>query len=1055
MTRDESLHRDPVEELAEEFLARRRRGEGPSVEEYARRHPQLAGRIRELFPTLELMENLKPRRSEQEESAPASPPEADDLPIRRLGDYRIIREIGRGGMGVVYEAEQESLSRRVAVKVLPGVFLSSPKSLRRFRREARAAARLHHTNIIPIFGVGEQDGIHYYVMQYIHGQGLDQVLAELSQKRREATGRAVQDVTPALGPAQDRGGGGRVAQTLLWGGFATSPDRPPPQDAAAEASPGGERFEAARPSGTGPAAPESPRPEGGDSPGSLPEAQTSSGGGARTAERVDLPGPAEAGQAYWRSVAGIGIQAAGALHYAHHQGTLHRDVKPGNLLLDTQGTVWVADFGLAKLAEQEDLTRSGDVVGTLRYMAPEQFDGLSDPRTDVYGLGLTLYELLTLQPAFNETDRARLIRQVAHEEPPAPRKLNPAVPRDLETVVLKAIARDPGHRYATAADLAEDLERFLEDRPVRARRTSPLARLWRWCRRNKAVAALSAVALGLLVAVAVVASIGYARTAAALARESEERARADQQRHKAEAEYGRAEANLRVAMQAFEDIFHRIVADPVYQPRQPLQDESVPDGSPDEDAPWEVHGWTSLVTDKDAAVLQTMLKFYDRFAEQNAENVALQKETAQAHRRMGEIYQRLGQYDDAERAYRTALETYRRLLRENGQTGIAAETAAVCNRLGSVCRVTGRLPEAVQFHLSARDLLLEQPQETAHSPQFRFELAQAYNHLGAGASARGLWPGGAWPGSKPGASPAAPPDPAANHVRALEILRKLAEEWPENPEYRLALARTYRDLAGATGRRSRGEDAAAARQEAVRLLERLVADFPANPDYVFELAETYAATVRRFSRSPPSEAEIGRLRRAVEIETQLVQRYPNVPDYQAALARLHTELARVLQSAGQADEGEKSLRQAIALQKALADRFPEVPQYQVELARDLFLLVFTLRARDKKTEARQTLEEAIRRSEALLGPSGSAPLARVMLARAYASLAEILKQLGETAKAEEAMRKSEQYGGAGTPFPRGPWRPDPYGPFPRPRPKAANGDKKSPNGPADGRGALL
>jgi hypothetical protein len=212
-----------------------------------------------------------------------------------------------------------------------------------------------------------------------------------------------------------------------------------------------------------------------------------------------LPGQSEtsslsdSGNQYWQSVARVGMQVADALAHAASQGVLHRDIKPSNLLLDDTGNVWVTDFGLAKAAsDSDDLTHTGDVVGTMRYMAPERFNGQGDLRSDVYSLGLTLYELLALRPAFDEADRNKLVKQVMHDEPVRPRKLNPAVPRDLETVVLKAIARDPAHRYQTPAEMAEDLKRFVEDRPVRARRVSDTEKLWRWCRRNPLPASLLA-----------------------------------------------------------------------------------------------------------------------------------------------------------------------------------------------------------------------------------------------------------------------------------------------------------------------------------------------------------------------------------------------------------------------------------------------------------------------------------------------------------------------------------------------------------------------------------
>ncbi len=233
---------------------------------------------------------------------------------------------------------------------------------------------------------------------------------------------------------------------------------------------------------------------------------------------VALPGSSELSASsdpdrqFYRSVARIGVQVAEALEYANRQGVLHRDIKPSNLLLDGRGNVWVADFGLAKTAEADDLTHTGDILGTIRYMAPERFPGQCDARSDVYSLGLTLYELVALRPAFEASDRHALIERVLHEEPERLKKRAPGVPRDLETIIAKASARDPAGRYATAAALAEDLRRFVEDRPIRARRVSAAERLARWCRRNKGLAAAIGLAAGALVAAAVM-SLLYADAA--------------------------------------------------------------------------------------------------------------------------------------------------------------------------------------------------------------------------------------------------------------------------------------------------------------------------------------------------------------------------------------------------------------------------------------------------------------------------------------------------------------------------------------------------------------
>jgi serine/threonine protein kinase len=452
MTIEQQTGRNPVEEVAEEFLARYRRGERPAVSEYTSRYPELADEIRDLFPALVVLEEAGPREADRA-IAFRGRIMADGRTPSRLGDYRIVREIGRGGMGVVYEAVQEPLGRHVALKVLPYEAAADPICLKRFTREARAAARLHHTNIVPVFDVGEHEGVHYYAMQFIQGQGLDEVLAELCRVRfGKETAK------------DDRSR--QITDSVLSGRFAD-----------AELPTKGEEV-----------------------------AQEPHRSPLTTPPSDSITSAAESGSQYFRSVARLGLQAAEALAYAHGERVLHRDIKPSNLLLDVSGRLWVMDFGLAK-DDSEDITRAGDVVGTLRYMAPERFSGPADARADVYSLGLTLYEFLTLRAAFDETDRARLVRRITREEPAAPRRLDRQIPRDLETIALKAIAKEPNRRYPSAAAMAEDLRRFLADRPILARRTSWAGHAWRWCRRNPMVASLLAV-IGLILAGSIVSLIG-------------------------------------------------------------------------------------------------------------------------------------------------------------------------------------------------------------------------------------------------------------------------------------------------------------------------------------------------------------------------------------------------------------------------------------------------------------------------------------------------------------------------------------------------------------------
>jgi tetratricopeptide (TPR) repeat protein/serine/threonine protein kinase len=379
------------------------------------RYPRFAAELEEFLADRARLEGLaRPlRQAAQAELPPTgSAPSSlvPELVEGMLGDFRIRGEIGRGGMGVVYEAEQISLDRRVALKVLPFAATLDPKQLQRFKNEAQAAAHLQHQNIVPVYAVGCERGVHYYAMQLVEGHSLATLIAEL---RRQA-GRAADESEP--------GGGAAPAETTPAGVLAT---------------------------------------------------EHSTGG-----------------RAFFASVARLGVQAAEGLEHAHQLGVVHRDIKPANLLLDRRGNLWITDFGLAHCQGSAGLTVTGDMIGTLRYMSPEQAlgqHGLLDQRTDIYALGATLYELLTLQPVFDGRNREELLRQITGAEPRPPRRWNKAIPADLETIVLKALAKHPAERYATAQEMADDLQRFLDDEPIRARRPTLVQRGRKWGRRHQAV----------------------------------------------------------------------------------------------------------------------------------------------------------------------------------------------------------------------------------------------------------------------------------------------------------------------------------------------------------------------------------------------------------------------------------------------------------------------------------------------------------------------------------------------------------------------------------------
>ena len=380
-------------ELVAEIGERLRRGETVRPEDY----PRNADALRDLLPVIKMVARLP---------GPGTPP----AELGYLGDFRLVREVSRGGMGVVYEAVQVSLGRRVALKVLPNAAALDTRVLQRFQVEAQAAASLNHPHIVPVFATGSAEGIPYYAMRFIDGRDLAWLIRDLRHD-------GLAD-TEADGPG---------------------PSTPMPLSAQ--------------------------------------------------------------GTSFAHEVARLARQAAQALDHAHAHDVLHRDIKPSNLMIDETGELWITDFGLARIRGGLDLTHTGDALGTPRYMSPEQALGQRAPldgRTDIYSLGVTLYELLTRRPAFFGEDRLEILRQIAQDEPVPPRKLAPTIPADLETIVLKAMAKPPADRYATAADLSADLCRFLENRPILARRPSLADRGTKWMLRHSSLVASMAGAVGLI-----------------------------------------------------------------------------------------------------------------------------------------------------------------------------------------------------------------------------------------------------------------------------------------------------------------------------------------------------------------------------------------------------------------------------------------------------------------------------------------------------------------------------------------------------------------------------
>lgn len=851
--------RNPIEVLSEDFLKRRRRGDSLSVSEFAGMHPEHSDNIRRLFPAMIALEECKSSRLSNSSSATSI--DLNIASLDQLGDFRIVCEIGRGGMGVVYEAEQQSLQRRVAVKVFPRQTLSDSKHLDRFHREAKTAARLHHTNIVPVFGVGQQDEFHYYVMQRIDGISLDDVIHHRNgslvfQRDAGLSDRAV-DSTPAPPSVSDLSTAALPVTGRLRSG-------------------GGPIYQV---------------------PGTYEE-------WIRISES-DSP-------AFWKSIAKVGIQVAEALDYAHAQGVVHRDIKPSNLLLDHQGTVWVTDFGLATALEAGQHDHPEEVAGTLRFMAPEHLSGSQDARSDIYSLGLTLYELITRKPAFADPSRTMLLSKIMKGSTEPPHQFRPDIPKDLEAIVMRSMAKNLEDRYECAADLASDLRLFLQGRPVTARPISPPLRIWRWTMRNPVVASLC---LALLVTVIASFSIVGTKWKYAVA------------------ENRRADVNLTLALESLDQILERFTDSWMAQPM----------GNGDELGDLEGQGIEQqmAVSNHSAAVLQDALDFYDRFTQQNPTNPQLYRDTAKIHSRVADIYQRLGQHERAQEAYERSL----RFLNADQiaeDSSLDLERGETINQLGFSKASASRFRDAEVDYRNALELLQQSPLSDtamglAQKAKIRTNLARCLALVSRGEEA------------------------TENQRTAVDILEKLVQTDPSIAAYQLELARAYQGQYSLMRFRARGdreqnrEERNTIRLAATRILEDLVTDYPNVPDYRCDLSDLLIHTNSSWYQTSDNSAELDR---AVSLARQLTESHPSIPRYRTVLARGLAELAES-QFERQPEASMKLFEESIQLLEDLVRNFPDMPVYRVFLVHALDNQADAYRKLGHLDQAQLVIERAI------------------------------------------------------------------------------------------------
>jgi serine/threonine protein kinase len=861
-------------EVLDAYLAAMEAGAAPARAELLAQHPELADQLAACLASLDFIRRAAPGSSflEQGAEGPAgvSGPARRAEPIFRqpglrpgeqleLGDYRLLREIGRGGMGIVYEARQLSSGRPVALKVLPFSSALDSRQLLRFKNEAEAASRFQHPNIVPVWDVGAQGDLHFYVMKFIEGQTLAKIIRE----------RKAETPNPAAAPT-----------------------------VSASATP----------------------------------------------EQVSSK------DSYYRTVAKLGLQAALGLEHAHQAGIVHRDIKPGNLLVDQGLHLWITDFGLARILDDAgNLTLSGDLVGTLRYMSPEQTLaklGIVDQRSDIYSLGVTLYELATLEPAFRGQDRQELLRQIAEDEPVPPRRLNPAIPEPLETILLKAITKELTGRYATAQEMADDLERFLANRPIAARRPSRTKRLGRWLRRHQRIAA-GAVAAGFL-AVLVLATSWFIIL---------------QERNE-------AERRAQQALQAVDEMYTQ-VAQRWWQ-QQPFMEQV------------------------QREFLLKALHYYEDFSKERGSTPYLRLETARAASRVGDIQHKLGELAKAEDAYNDAIARLQKMVAdESDDVGQRAELALAYSNRGTLERDLGKLPDALKDYSQAQTLFAALSAEDDQNADYREGLAGTLGNVGLVQHALGR-----------------PKDADQAFHQSLKLFERLAKDYPKVPAYCHGLAGCRNNLANLLRDTGRPHAAQLTYEQAAADWQSLTRDMPGLPVFRQSLAAAYSGLgIVHAAQGRVQDAEKSH-RQALALRDRLTQDYPGVVVYRQALAASYQSLARLRAAAGQFENAHESYAQALDLRKKLVADMPSVAMYRQELADTHEGLAGLLAASGniKQAEPQQRLALGLRQQ--LVEELPDLPEPRWDLARCRRVLANFQSSLGHDEEAEQlfhsALAQDEQ-----------------------------------------------
>ncbi|MEM8945358.1 MAG: protein kinase [Planctomycetota bacterium] len=789
------VHRqERLAEILDGYLVATEQGKPVSPEQLLAQHPDDAVYLREYLSGLKLFHDAA--HDVTNLTAARSDSLVHQRPGQTIGDYRLLQEVGRGGMGVVYEAEQISLQRRVALKVLPYVAASNDKHLQRFQAESLAAASIEHPNIVPVYAIGEEHGVHFYAMQFIEGNSL----AELLDEQR--------------GPTRSYGSTTTIAASKgLYAGPWIHPR---------------ERDEI---------------------PASKQAESCISLDGRCLRQRI-------------QDVARLGAQAADALQAAHEFGVVHRDVKPSNLLIDESDKVWITDFGLARCREGSGLTQTGDILGTLRYMSPEQASGdgkIVDHRTDIFSLGVTLYEAACLQHPLGENDLATFAHGPRRTMPL--RQVDHRIPADFETIVLKMLSEVPTERYSTAAEAADDLRRFLSDEPIHARRPSLATRAGKWAKRHRlpVISAVSALA------------VAFVALSVALVLVSREKTHAV-------AHLNQAKANLEQTREVLDRFGSRLAEQLASIPgaegvRLQLLDES--------------------------------LDYYQQFAEQAADDPALASEVALANSKIGELTARTGDKLDALQYHQRAKTTLQRLRLADPNNGDLARSLAIsCNNIGILLGELGRDSEALELCSQAvaihQQLMVQEPESVAH----KADLAAGYTNLGlVHRSQHSL-------------------DEATSAFSEAVRLQQQVVAQTESEDALRQLALCYNNL-GSIHESTDFEAAARYYGQAIAMQKSLVEREPLNLLYQKDLAGTYNNLGYLAARGKDWQNAELCYRDAIRIQEHLVRSAPMIANYRRDLAVSQNNLGMTLTQKGKYADAKELFASAGKFQRQLLEATPD------------------------------------------------------------------------------------------------------------------------------------